>query len=81
MTYLFSLEISHQYLHCSVTKPRPTKKVLSLIFVPTVFFSKWSIIYATISLLCDFHFLSHIIVSILLNLGILPCLVMISFHT
>lgn len=59
MNYLFSLEICHQYLHCSVTKPRPKTQSVVIHFVPTVFFSKWPIIYATISLLCDFHFLFH----------------------
>lgn len=80
MNYLFSLEISSVPALFSHQTPSK-KKVLSLIFVPTVFFSKWRIIYARISLLCDFHFLFHITVSILLNLGTLPCLVMISFHT
>lgn len=82
MNYLFSLEISSvPALFSHQTPSKKKRKVLSFIFVPTVFFSKWPIIYATISLLCDFHFLFHITVSILLNLGTLPCLVMISFHT
>lgn len=51
MIYLFSLEICHQHLHCHQT---PSKKCC--LFAPTVFFSKWPIIYATISLLGDFHF-------------------------
>lgn len=60
---------------CTVPSPYPRpKRVLSFIFVPTVFFSTWPIIYARISLLCDFHFLFHIIISILSNLGTLPCL-------
>lgn len=54
MNYLFSS--CHQYMHCSVIRPRPEKKSVCYHFVPTVFLSKWPIIYATTSLLCDFHF-------------------------
>lgn len=39
-------------------QPRPKRSVV-IHFVPTVFVSKWPIIYATISLSCDFHFLFH----------------------
>lgn len=68
----FSLEI------CSVTKPRPQKKSVAINFVPDLSFSKWPIIYATKSHLCDFHFLFHIIIS---NPGTSPCLGIIFFHT
>lgn len=77
MNYLFSLEnlssvpalLSHQ--NPSDNTSRPCHSFC------TVFFSKWPIIYATISLLCDFLF--HFVVPILLNLGTLPCLVLIFF--
>lgn len=44
-------------IHALFSLKPPSKRSVVIHFVPTVFFSKWPFIYATISLLCDFHFL------------------------
>lgn len=79
MNYLFSS--CHQYMHCSVIRPRPEKKSVVIILY-LLFSSQSGQLYMQQQAFCVTSiFLSHVIVSILLNLGTSPCLVIIFFHT